>query len=75
MQTHMSEHQYSAGIGDLKRASFRHAAEWDMTPEKAVAARRILFRTVAAIGVSALVTWVSLNAILSHVSHTVPVRH
>ncbi|WP_157661909.1 hypothetical protein [Burkholderia ubonensis] len=71
----MNEHDYSAGIGDLKRISIQRAREQGETRSDAIGTRSILFRTVAAVGISALVTWVSLSAILNEVSHTVPVRH
>lgn len=71
----MSEHQYSAGIGDLKRVVFRRGAEQGEPPAEATGARGTLFRIVVTVGISALLTWASLSAILSHAYHTAPVRH
>ncbi|KGC70278.1 hypothetical protein DP57_6002 [Burkholderia pseudomallei] len=71
----MNEHQYSTGIGDLKRLSFRRTVEQGETSAEATGASRLLFRTVVVVGVSALVTWASLSAILSHAYHTIPARH
>ncbi|KML19726.1 hypothetical protein VK92_15420 [Burkholderia sp. LK4] len=71
----MSEHQCSAGIGDLKRVSIQRTAEQSEPPQEATGSRRMLFRTVAVVAVAGLATWASLSAILSHAYHTVPVRH
>lgn len=72
----MEEQECTAGIGDLKRMIWQlpHAPV-EKKLRRTESRSRFFVWAMAAVVISAFLTWGCLNAILIHPAHTVPVRH
>ncbi|WP_133295772.1 hypothetical protein [Burkholderia reimsis] len=71
----MSDQHYSAGIGDLKRVAWLPTRESIEKKPRRSGSRSMARASIAAILVSAVVTWVCLDAILSDAPRPVTAHH